>query len=77
MKDDTWVKHLINRRELGGEWKHREERVFLFKANKKLIQYKRRKKNTCWRKAKTLKATYVPIFMRLYHEYNLSRDISH
>lgn len=50
---------------------------FLFKANKKLIQYKRIFKNICWKKAKTLKATYVPIFMRQYHEYNLSRNISH
>lgn len=39
MKDDIWVKHLIKRRKLGGEWKHIEEHVFLFKANKKLIQY--------------------------------------
>lgn len=77
MKDDIWVKHLIKRRKLGGEWKHREEHAFLFKANKKLIQYKRIFKNICWRKSKTLKATYVSIFMRLYHEYNLGRDNSH
>lgn len=39
MKDDIWVKRLIKRRKLGGEWKHIEEHVFLFKANKKLILY--------------------------------------